>query len=212
MKRTFNFKWVLSFLFICLSSNAVFAQTVKDILKWETPITYLGIDFTLARLIGDDGADEVDVKQKFAAINSVVINEPKKYNLKKAFHKDSVAVDLALVTARNEKIDEHKIKSAASLDADRFNKTAIEDLIKHYKFNKDGIGVMFIMEALNKTEKRAYMHVVFVDMANNKVILTDRMYGKSGGFGFRNYWARPVYEVLGYIEDSRYKSWKNSNL
>jgi hypothetical protein len=34
------------------------------------------------------------------------------------------------------------------------------------------------------------------------------MTAKAAGFGFRNYWAKTVYEVLDDIKKSKYKEWK----
>ena len=69
---------------------------------------------------------------------------------------------------------------------------------------------MFIMESMNKASAQASMYVTFIDLASGKVLLTERMTAKAAGFGFRNYWAKTVYEVLDDIKKSKYKEWKAS--
>jgi hypothetical protein len=51
----------LLFAFICIRPSS--AQTVKNIFAKETPITYLGIDFTQARVIGE-ATDANDIRDR----------------------------------------------------------------------------------------------------------------------------------------------------
>lgn len=52
MKRTHKISFLVVNLFLGCMSQAVFAQKTKDIFNSsETPITYLGIDFTQALLM-----------------------------------------------------------------------------------------------------------------------------------------------------------------
>jgi hypothetical protein len=205
---------MIAFFLVCGTLQSVMAQTAKDIFNSsETPITYLGIDFTNAKLIGDPGADAIDIRNRyFSSINEVVINEPKKYDLQKALEKSNVSNDLSFVRAKNEKVDADKIKSSSSSDANRFSKSTIEDIVKGYNFGgKKGVGLMFIMESMDKTAKQGSMYVTFIDMASRKVILTERMTGEAGGFGFRNYWVKPVSDVIEKIQKRKYKEWKNAS-
>ncbi|HZG24648.1 MAG TPA: hypothetical protein VEZ17_08720, partial [Chitinophagaceae bacterium] len=64
MKRTKKFSWLLA-LAITAGSHVVTAQTVKDVFNdSETPIFYLGIDFTKAKLIDDAGANAFDIRDR----------------------------------------------------------------------------------------------------------------------------------------------------
>src|ERR1700712_2363463 len=120
MKRTRIFTW-LFVLLLCGTSQAIFAQTIKDVFNSsETPIFYLGIDFTKAKLIDDAGANEIDIRDRqYTGINDVVVNEPKKYDLKGAFHKSNIDHDLGLVAKRNEKANAEEIKSTNTSDFHR---------------------------------------------------------------------------------------------
>lgn len=197
-----------------LFSSSLIAQSAKEIFNSpETPITYLGIDFTQARLIGDAAAVAPDLKDRhFPGINQVVVNEPKKYDLAKAFKRESIATDITVTESVNATIEADKIKSSNKADESRLNATDIQKVVNNYKLDgKKGVGLVFIMEGLSKTAEKGSMYVTFIDMATKKVLFTERMTGKAGGFGYKNYWVKPVYEVLKDIEKSKYKEWKSKN-
>lgn len=203
----------LLFLAIYATPDFLPAQSAKDIFSSsETPITYLGIDFSNARLIGDAAADAYEIKTRiYSAINQVIINEPKKYDINKAFSKTTVNNDLGVTESQNKKAEIDSIKSFNKGDFTRFNAATIDELVKEYPFNgKKGIGLAFIVEGMSKTEEKAAIWVTFINMNNGKVLFTERMLGKSGGFGFRNYWARPIAEILEDIKKSKYKQWSAS--
>jgi len=91
-----------------------------------------------------------------------------------------------------------------------------EDIKKHVKSydlsGKKGIGLVFVMEGMSKTNKEATMYVTLVDMASKKVLLSEQMTGKAQGFGLRNYWAYTVYKVLNAIDKGKYSDWKKTAL
>ena len=211
MKQRSFLTGMLLFAITCIHSSRIYAQTVKDFLNSPAvSVTYLGIDFSEAKLIGDPGAFAPDIKSRFyPSINQVVVNEPKKYELGKAFRKDNITNDLSMVEERNGKADADKIKSTNTADDSRFTPATISKMIGEYNFKgKKGFGILFIMESMNKTTERGSLYVNIIDMASGKILISERMVGKCGGFGFRNYWVKPVYEVLGEIENSKYKAWQ----
>lgn len=213
MKKNSGFCGLLTFLVFLLNAPFANAQKAKDIFNSsETNITYFGVDFSEARLIGDAGADPLNVRNSYAAINQVIVNEPKKYNLAKTFEKTNIVTDITAVLEKSEHINAATIKSANSSDDKRFTKSTVENIVKSYKFGTHkGIGLLFIMEAMNKSAEQASMYITFFDIASRKVIFTERMVGKAGGFGFRNYWAGSINKVLTEIGKSKYKEWKRNN-
>lgn len=211
MKQVLSFKWLFAIVFLLAGTQPLSAQTLKDFFNSsEVPLTYLGVDFTQAKVFNDIAANAMDIRDRqFAAINQVIVNEPKKYDFQKALSKSNVTNDISFVNAKNAKIDAEKIIESSSADEVRFTKATIESIVKGYKFaGKKGIGLMFIMESMNKASAQASMYVTFIDLASGKVLLTERMTAKAAGFGFRNYWAKTVYEVLDDIKKSKYKEWK----
>jgi hypothetical protein len=210
MKRGAIYLWLV--IILSVLSLETYSQTAKDIFSsTETPVTYLGVDFSQARLIGDAAASATDFKDKhFPGINQVIINEPKKYDLSKAFQKTTITNDITVTEAVNAKIDAEKIKSSNTADDSHLNEAAIQNMVNEYNLEgKSGVGLVFIVESLNKTAERGSMYVTFIDMASKKVLFTERMSGKPGGFGNKNYWAKTVFTVLEQVEKSKYKLWKS---
>ena len=69
-------------LFILISSTT-FAQTKSDVFKEDVAVTWLGLDFTSTKLIGDREkfGSESDVRHLLDAWNALIINEPEKFNV-----------------------------------------------------------------------------------------------------------------------------------
>lgn len=203
-------KFILLFLLLGIGIiHLSSAQTAKNIFDAATPITYLGIDFTLAKVIGES-ASATDIRdQQFPAINNLVITQPAKYGIAEAFRRSGITSDLDQVNAHNRTIPVQQIKSDIPGDFMHLTTSEIDKLVSTYDFSgKAGIGVLFVVEGMSKAEKAANIFVTFINMANKRVLLTERLTGKGGGFGFRNYWARSIEEVLKKIKNSKYNEWK----
>jgi hypothetical protein len=201
-------------LIACLLFGPIlsFSQTIKDVFSSsETPILYLGIDFTKAKVIGDETSSAGDIRDReYQAINGLVVEEGKKFKINAAFHKSNIDHDLGPVEKRNDKINTEDIKSTSSADFHRLKEEDIKNLVSGFDFgDKKGIGLLFVMEAMDKTEKAAAIWVTLIDMKNKNILMTDRVEGKTGmSFGFRNYWATAVRSVIENIEKKRYKEWQ----
>ena len=78
MKKVVSLAFVVSTAMITFLQTAI-SQTAKDIFNsTDMTVTYLGVDFSQARLINDAAASASDLKEKhFPGINQVVVNEPK---------------------------------------------------------------------------------------------------------------------------------------
>ena len=169
-------------------------------------LTWLGIDFSLVQLIGKLGFKDPQKMrdQYFSAINLVVINEPKKYNLREVFNKYEVLIDLTIVDHRNLQVDLEELVFNTSREASLINESDIQLIVDEYEFSEsEGIGLVFIMQKLDKSIPKPLgtMFVTFIDFQTKKVLLTEKMSGRAGGFGMRNYWVRTVKNVLNDIED-----------
>jgi hypothetical protein len=208
--KTFLRVFLISNLFF--SATAGFTQSLKEVFNnSETPLLYLGVDFTKAKIIDDAAANEIDIRDRqFAAINDVIINEPKRYDISGAFNKSNIEHDLGLVGKRNLKINAEAIKSTNTSDFGRLKESDITSLVKGFDFEKHkGIGVLFVMEGMSKTRKAASVWVTFIDMKSKKVLMTERLEPKvAGGFSFRNYWASSIRTLLETIDKKKYKEWK----
>lgn len=213
MKQTKKFNWLITILFMLGISTQSFSQTLNEFFNnSELNLTYLGIDFTKARLINVADANSFDIRNRlYGSINDLVVNEPKKFDLAGAFHKSNVGSNLSAVRARNEKINAEEIVSSNTDDFYRLKETDISAAVKALNIEKkNGIGMLFVMEGMKKMDKKgiASMWVVLVDLQSKKVLMTERFESKATGIGFRNYWASTIKETLDEIEKKKYKAWK----
>lgn len=212
MKRLFILVLLLAGSILFPFKNAA-AQTAAEFFNTQTgEVTWLGIDFTEVRLFGDMEVSGSDIKERYIpGINNVVVSEPEKYTISKSFRKTPLAQNLKYVMEANAYLDPDKIKTFSSNDMNRMDEKMVQQVVDRYKFkNEKGYGILFIAEGLNKSETTGYFWVTIVDMSNGKVLFTKRMGGKASGFGFRNYWARSVYEILKEIDKKQYAAWKKS--
>ena len=202
---------LLSCLIAVCMSFSLQAQTIKDFFgKTETPILYLGIDFTKAKLIDYPNPNVSDIiERQYAGINDLIITEVKKYDIRGAFRRSSLDHDLGIVNDRNPKADKDALVSTNTADFHRLKAEDMAALVKSYDLkDKSGLGLLFVMEAMSKSGKDVAIWAVIIDMKSKKVLLAEREEGKVGmGFGFRNYWATGIKSAIGHMDDD-YKNWK----
>jgi hypothetical protein len=173
--------------------------------------TYLGIDFTLAKLINDNASNPtVIVTQQFNGINFLIVKENKKYDVQKAYQCTNWIVDLKSVDSRNLKADPDSLMSSNDDDLTRLNVSNIEHLVANFDYGSHkGYGILLIVEGLDKTKKVATIWFTLINMDEKKVLTTERVEGKLGsGFGFRNYWASAIKNAIDRVKSKYFKEWQ----
>ncbi|MGV3602137.1 MAG: hypothetical protein ACO1N1_13080 [Dyadobacter fermentans] len=195
--------------------NAVAASadnTMADLVAGKTKLVFLGLDFTQAKYIGKAGFMDAQAiqNQHIVSWNNLIELEPKKFSLQKAFNlkddqykskvEDMVAFNKSVNVEKNITEDEH------SITEDQVKKS----VAKYSLSEKEGVGVVYVVESLSKNAEKMTAWVTFIDLATKKVIHTEKVEGKAGGFGFRNYWAGAVYKINQEIDKSLYKKWSKS--
>jgi hypothetical protein len=204
------------FALLLLLPAMAFAQTanLKDLFNNAdlTP-TFLGCDWTQVKVINDPAANpKILVDQVFQSINDLLLKESKKYDVKGAFHQNSILNETTSVNARIASIDASTIASTNTADASRLQAADIQKVASGVdpKGNK-GLGILFVVEALDKGNKEVTLWCTIVDLSSMKVLMTQRIVGKTGSaFGERNYWASGIHSCIEKIGD-QYKSWKKQN-
>ena len=202
-------------LFLLLFAVIVNAQTASDLFKSDgVKVTWLGVDYSHAKLIGDfsdfgSSGDKSTVQirdQYFARWNNLILAEPKKYDIAGMLNKSDVVNDIGMISKLNLKAD------VENMEADDNPDYTLEDIKKFIaEYNtegKDGIGVVFVAESMNKNAVEAYYHFVAINMKTKELLLHERLRGAPMGFGLRNYWAGSIYAVIKDIKKSYYKKWK----
>lgn len=201
-----------SIILFCGIAATCFSQTLKEVFTdSESPLTYLGINFSKSKLVDNGNASEIR-DRLYGAINQVIMSEPKKYDLKAAFRKSNVNSDLTAVTKVNATANLNDILSMNTADFNRFSAADITPMVKQLDLSgKSGVGVLFVMEAMRKLDKKgsAAVWVTFIDMKSKKVLLTERMESKASmAIGFRNYWGSAIKNLIDDIEKKKYKEWQ----
>jgi hypothetical protein len=197
----------------CLFSNTSFSQSLKSVFTdSESPLLYLGIDFTQARLL--DGGNPQEIRDNyFISINQLIVNEPDKYNLKKAFRKSNIEHDFDAIAKNNAQVNVNDILSTKSGDFNRLKEADIATIINALDLgDKQGTGLVFVMEAMKKASSKseASVWVTFVDIKNKKVLMTERMEcDVIRGIGFRNYWGSTIKTLIDTIDKKKFNEWKS---
>jgi len=167
-------------------------QNRKAVLS-EQYLTWLGIDYTLAKFSFVDENPQI-IKNNFSAINKEVMSNEDKYNIRKYFNKKTVICDLDIINRNNEKIDLENIKLGSSYSV---KSNAVRKLVSSYNTKgKKGLGLVFIAENMNKSSVSGSYYVCFIDLGTKKIIDSTRVVGKAGGAGFMNYWVRSVLDGM----------------
>lgn len=161
------------------------------------PLVWCGLDYSRVKMIGTQDFRQPDqiFPGMLAKWNDLFMVEmlPKLESMAK-----SVESDLDAVTARNEKASGSQINRADGTQDQMVKPTDITEAdiaeaVRGYKLKHDqGVGLVFIMDRLVKVQETGCLYVVFFDVASRRVLHSERLCEKAAGFGFRNYWFRPV--------------------
>jgi hypothetical protein len=141
-------------------------------------ITWFGLDFSKARLIGAIGfSDPAQIQSYyFNTWNSVIVTENEKYNISKYYKKPTLKTNLDIAKARNSKV------VASSLVTDNnytITEKDVEAVVKNYKSKNGGEGLVFVVESLSKTDELAHIYVVRFDAMTGKVLEVKKQTGKA---------------------------------
>lgn len=215
MKGFYKLSLLFSFLLLSLTTIS-FSQTLKEFFSNNaTPLTYLGIDYTKNLFYKNPDANATDIRDKYyPGMNDLVVKEQfdKSYDIGAAFNrKNIISIDLSAVTANNSKIDPASIVSTKKSDFERLKADDIKTCVEALPLeNKEGIGLVFIVEGMKKVSGKGYgaVWITLIDMKTKEVLITERVTHEAEGFSFRNYWVSIIRKTIGEIDWKKYKAWK----
>jgi hypothetical protein len=200
--------WIAFYLLITYSS---YGQDIREFFtSLEVKVEFVGLDFTQAKIVGlsaKNTPDEIQVGY-FRAWNDLLLKERQKYDVKRAFMKRSIDYNFEIVHRLNKKIKPENVRT--DLSPQSFSAKKLQTVVNCYdtKEMKSEYGVSFIVHSFNQFRERAYIYVVIFDVATKEILFSAQTSGDAGGFGFRNYWARTIYNVLENIRDYKFRKWK----
>ena len=208
-----NFKSIVFMLSFLLAST-VFGQDKSDVFNPSTEITWLGLDFSGAKFIGDRErlGSESDIRHLIDAINELMIKEADKYNVAAAIQKKKVENAIEVTNEHNAELDVLAMISAEGKDHVHLNPSDVQEIISSYDFTgKSGIGLIFNVESFNKLIEEGSFWITFVNMGNKERLLTERLTAAPSGFGMRNFWAGCVKGVLAKIKKKEFENWRKKH-
>jgi len=200
---------------LILASLLSQSQTLQDLFqKSDIRVTYLGIDFSHVRLIGNF-TQFLDAGEKnlmeirdiyFPKWNRVVLDEREKYDLAGMMRKYEVFYDIDMISTIN---SQAPLEEMESYNAVKYTEEDIRAFVSAYDLkDKDGPGIVFIAESLSKSYEEAFFHFVIIDMGTGKVLFQRRLRGEPNGFGLRNYWINSLYRIINDIKYYYFNEWK----
>jgi hypothetical protein len=205
-------------LILLIVFSAAFAHAQKNhpdfVFAQNTRVSWLGVDFTHVKLIGDfsqfSGIGEKSASQiknqYFHAWNRLIINERKKYDVAGMLRRDHVFYDVNMIDSLN---DDTPLCDIESYNNPDYTFEDISKFVSAYDFKgKTGVGVLLLAESLNKTEMEGYFHFIAIDMATREILIHERIAGEPGGIGIRNYWAGSIFNIMENIEKVYYRNWR----
>ena len=184
-------KWILMTLLIFTTISSLTAQPKAPLEK----IFFYGIDYSQVKVCLATESEN-DFREAFLKINSLLLEESDKYDLGRAL-KAEVTIDIATVWEKMESapLSEMKITST------RYDSPDYAAIVKAYELpDKEGTGIVFIAELLNKPAEEGTYTVVKFDIASRKILESRTITAAAGGFGLRNYWANTVYKTIKAIK------------
>jgi len=207
-----NLKKLLVLLMLTLPMMPVRAQTVNDIFDPNVPVTWLGWDLTGAIFIGDREkfGSQSDIQRLMKSWNDLMDRERDKFNVSSMMRKkEPVVYKLDVTTNHNAELDISNILSEKSADHVHLRKDGVEQIASSYNYEGlKGIGLMFNIESLNKTNNEASLWVTFVNMESGQVLLTERVTGSPSGGGLRNFWAGAIKEIIDHVKKKDFEAWR----
>jgi hypothetical protein len=202
---------IVIIVFMTLSGGILCAQDMAAIFDRKTSVTWLGLDFTGAKLIGDRErlGSISDVQHLVEAWNDIMVKESEKYDVALAIDKIKVENALEVTKEHNANLDVSEMFSSEMKDHFHLKPDDIAAIVADYDFKgKDGIGVMFNVESFSKLNSEAALWVTFIKMDTKEIYFSERVTGEPSGAGLRNYWANSVYNILKGMRKKEFEMWR----
>lgn len=201
----------IAILLVVFTAEISSAQEMQQIFERSTKVTWLGLDFTGAKFIGDRErfGSTSDVQHLMVAWNDLMIKEKDKFNVRRAIDKDAIQDAVDVAKEHNANLDVTEVFSNDQKDHFHLKPDDIAAIAADYDYmSHTGIGVLFVVESFNKLNDEAAVWITFINMDSKEVYFTERVTEKPGGAGLRNYWANAVYAILKKMEKKEFEMWR----
>ena len=194
---------------LILFSSHVNAQVFPYETYMSSNVTYLGLDFTHARLVDTYAFADTEIVRGTLLYqwNHMVTSEPDKYDVPKYFGKPTIVLNLKIMDDRNSKID------ATTLIQDGFytlKRDEVPQIVSSIDFGGlEGLAVFFIVGSYNKIILNGAYFLVVYDIDHSEILYVKNYSAKPKGFGLRNFWAKTYYTILKQVQSDWKRNWPN---
>ncbi len=196
-------------LFILSMLLAIFSQTGLSQSKYTLgdvrnarSLIWFGLDFSQARFYGPFMDREKMLSFDIPAWNTAFAEgrfTTFPMDLKKLLGMNYVFIDLSVVGERNSNIDISDLFGNNDKEKPQFTEDKVEKMVKKYTpAEKDGIGLVIIVESFDKTTELANVWVTYFDPITKTVIRTRKYTAKAAGMGIKH-WCAPIVTILSDI-------------
>jgi hypothetical protein len=171
------------------------AQEINRVYKADSMV-FFGLDYSGAVFLGSNGFNSAaELEMLPESWNSLFVSEQKKYDVQTAFNVRT-RYNLNVVKERNKRVNYADRITDKEILIPHLTRKDVEAVISGYPDMDGDIGLVFIVDAYDKTETKGYYHVVFFDIQTKEVLLRYMVSGNASGAGLRNYWANTFYEAI----------------
>ncbi len=176
-----------------------------DFFDRKIPLTFLGVDFSRAKVVGSSFENLTTL---FEELNAILLKEKNKFDFPGAVRKPDLQYNLSLVEQRNKSVQEASLRD----NTPNISYNDLQAIIDTYDLDavglKDGLGMVLLCDHLHEVRKDgAYYYIIF-DVASKKILIADRLIGRAGGANQRNYWANSIHGTISELKDKKYALWK----
>ncbi len=194
-------KNVLLLLAVALT---IVLQAQDASLVWSSQtMSWYGVDFTKAKVLGLDDSPHKIRDEFFKAWNDVTID----IDMTKMFGKNAVYKDPNGITKQNLARETETLNKGEEVElTDEVIAARVKEMGTGSK--KVGLGMFFLVESFNKATGNGIFHVLFFDIASRKIVWHKKMTGKASGNNPKTAWAAAVKDVFTQIDKKEFKAWK----
>ncbi len=180
---------ILLTLFVSIN---LFAQKIQQ----DKEKIWYGVDLSNAYLIGDYGFRKPEIlNTEFKKLNYKIVNEVGKYKLEQTFNQRNLLFDFTQIFNSFDKTDFSKNIKNKIVDS-KITFDDLQKIINNYNFpDKNKIGIIYIVEELNKITETASIVIIEFDTNTKKIISAKRYKGLASGIGIASHWANSVYRI-----------------
>ena len=190
------------------------AQSKSDVFNTDIPVTWLGLDFTANKFIGDRErfGSESDARHLIDSWNDLMLKEADKYDVARAIGRRSVENRVEVTDDNNAQLDVMLMFSDEERDYLHLKVSDIEGIVAGYDLKGlSGLGLMFNVESFNKINQEGSIWITFINLSTHEVIFSERLTAPPGGAGMRNYWAGCIREILIKIQKKEFEMWRKKH-